>query len=320
MCQQTRVATVVPYYERWMRTFPTVESLAEASEDDVFRLWQGLGYYSRARNLRRAAIQVVGSEPAAFPQTAEALQALPGIGQYTAAAVASIAFGESVGVVDGNVLRVFARFHAIHDDIRLPKNTRQFWALSNSAILPERPGDSNQALMELGALICTPKSPRCEECPVRSRCGAHLGECVSSLPFKSKNPKPRDEHRFAYRIVRDDGSLLVARNPAGSLLGGMWQFPMVIADEAPEAVFAACSGQLARDLERFAPVLHVFSHIRMQVTLIGGRADGVSTFRGYEKVDWLAPDALSDLGTSKLMKKLRAKFEEGQSELGLGAL
>lgn len=315
MCQQTRVATVIPYYHRWMQRFPDVNSLAEASEDDVFRLWQGLGYYSRARNIRRAAIEVVESHSGKFPSTAAELMSLPGVGRYTAAAIASIAFDEPLGVVDGNVLRVLARYYAIHDDIRVVRNTRQFWTLSDRAIDPKRPGDSNQALMELGALVCTPKSPKCDVCAVARGCGAHQSDSVSALPYKSAKPKPRDEHRFAFRVERADGALLLARNPSGTLLGGMWQFPMVVADEAPRAVFAASSGDACREMERFAPIVHVFSHIRMRVTLVSGRSDHTSRFHGYEEVDWFTPEALSEFGTSKLMKKLLARFEQGQDQL-----
>ncbi len=315
MCQQTRVATVIPYYERWMREFPTVRALAGASEDDVFRFWQGLGYYSRARNIRRAAIEIVEKYQGKFPNTVGGLKKLPGIGQYTASAIASIAFNRPVGVVDGNVLRVLARFYEIHDDIRVVRNTHQFWGLSDAAVDMSRPGDSNQALMELGALLCTPKSPRCDQCPVSRHCSALRNDSVSALPYKSPKPKPRVEHRFAFRMVRSDGALLVARNPAGSLLGGMWQFPMLLADDAAAAAFAASSGTHPGRLDRYAPIKHVFSHIQMHVTLLSGTVQEVTGFRGYEEVAWMAPEALSQMGTSKLMKKIQARYRNGQSQL-----
>ena len=207
MCQQTRVATVIPYFERWMHAFPTVQSLAAASEDAVFRLWQGLGYYSRANNLRRAAKVVTEVHGGQFPRSKAELQKLPGIGPYTAAAIASIVFGEHVGVVDGNVLRVLARYYGIDDDIRLAKNTRQFWALADAVVADVTPGDANQALMELGSLVCTPRNPSCASCPASPGCHAFRTDSQHDFPVKSPKPKPRDEHRFAFRIEREDGTL-----------------------------------------------------------------------------------------------------------------
>ena len=304
MCQQTRVATVEGYFARWMDAFPTVHSLANASEDDVFRLWQGLGYYSRARNLLRAARQVVDDHAGVFPTNAADLRSLPGIGRYTAAAIASIAYDEPIGVVDGNVLRVLARYYAIHDDIRLAKNLEQFWRLSDDAVHPHTPGDSNQALMELGATVCTPRSPACDACPLSATCVATRDGLAASLPYKSPKKPARHEHRFAYRIERADGSMLLARNPSGSLLGGMWQFPMVPATEDPETAFASATGSALENVVTYPPIRHVFSHIRMDVTLVTAKLPHVATFSSYAELNWMTPNQLAGVGTSKLMKKL----------------
>lgn len=307
MCQQTRVATVIDYYLRWMARFPDVQALADADEDDVFELWQGLGYYSRARNVLRAARTVAAEHEREFPANAASLRALPGVGRYTAAAIASIAYDEPVGVVDGNVLRVLARYFAIADDIRQPRNREQFWPLADAAIDPQRPGDSNQAMMELGALVCTPRSPKCGRCPLLDTCEARRSECTDVLPFKSPKRPPRHEHRFAYRLERPDGTVLVARNPSGTLLGGLWHFPMLPADHGdPALALSAAGGGKIDDPEVFAPIRHVFTHIRMDVTLVSARSLNVDNIASCAELRWMAPDELDTVGTSTLMKKLRA--------------
>ena len=310
MCQQTRVATVIGYYERWMQTFPIVEALAAATEDDVFKLWQGLGYYSRARNILRAARDVVTTQGGSFPTDAKGLRSLPGIGRYTAAAIASIAYDEVIGVVDGNVLRVLARYYGIQDDIRRPKNVEQFWELADSAVCTDSPGDFNQALMELGAIVCSPRSPSCERCPLERSCVALRDGTIATLPYKSPKKPPRHEHRFAYRIERADGAILLARNPSGSLLGGMWQFPMVPAEQSPSSAFAAATGTSLEIPETYPPIRHVFSHIRMDVTLVTGALRGVASFESYDELSWMTPDELGETGTSTLMKKLIAHHLE----------
>src|ERR1035438_6680659 len=173
MLQQTRVETVLPYYARWLRAFPTVHALAQAKDDRVLKLWEGLGYYSRARNLHRAARIVVREYDGKLPRTANGLRQLPGIGRYTAGAIASIAFGERVPLVDGNVARVFARIFAITTNVKAPRTMDKLWQLAEQLIPDRDPGDFNQALMELGALVCTPKNPRCDAWPPRDRGHLH---------------------------------------------------------------------------------------------------------------------------------------------------
>jgi A/G-specific adenine glycosylase len=224
MLQQTRVDTVLPYYARWLRAFPTVQALARAKSDPVLKLWEGLGYYSRARNLHRAAQAVVREYAGQLPRTAEGLRELPGIGRYTAGAIASIAFGERVPLVDGNVARVFARIFAITANVKAPRTMEILWQLAEK-LVPERgPGDFNQALMELGALVCTPANPRCEVCPMRHVCVARARGLVDQLPNRGQ-PQTTERTVVNAAFVRRNGSLLMQRRPERGLLAGMWELP-----------------------------------------------------------------------------------------------
>jgi A/G-specific adenine glycosylase len=224
MLQQTRVETVLPYYARWLRAFPTVQALARAKGDRVLKLWEGLGYYSRARNLHRAAQTVVREYAGKLPRTAEGLRQLPGIGRYTAGAIASIAFGERVPLVDGNVARVFARIFAIPANVKTPATMEILWHLAEELLPARNPGDFNQALMELGALVCTPANPRCEACPMRDVCVARARGVVDQLPNRGQ-PQTTERIVVSAALVRRNGSLLMQRRPDRGLLAGMWELP-----------------------------------------------------------------------------------------------
>lgn len=190
MLQQTRTETVKDYYVRWMAAFPTVSALAQASEEEVLKLWQGLGYYSRARNLHKAAREIVLQYHGIFPDTLEAVRALPGIGDYTAGAILSMAFGHAVPAVDGNLLRVMARLFGISDDILSLKGKRIIGRIAQTVIPQDRPGDFNEALMDLGATICIPHVPRCGSCPLKDFCTAFLENRTSELPVRKKKKAP----------------------------------------------------------------------------------------------------------------------------------
>lgn len=222
MLQQTRVDVVVPYFERWMKRFPTVASLAKAREDDVLAAWSGLGYYSRARNLRAAAKHVHLSG-AAIPTTATGLAELPGVGPYTASAVASIAFGEPVACVDGNVLRVVARVARLPGASTDPKHRRRVQDLAQEWLDARRPGDWNQAMMELGATVCTPRSPNCGACPLQRVCVARAHGVQGKIPAPRRRPSARRE-RMEFAAVVSSGRVLMVRNQPG-LLGGMLGLP-----------------------------------------------------------------------------------------------
>jgi A/G-specific adenine glycosylase len=224
MLQQTRVETVRPYYARWLRAFPTIQSLARASDDRVLKLWEGLGYYSRARNLHRAAQAVVRERKGQLPRTVEGLRTLPGIGRYTAGAIASIAFGERVPLVDGNVARVFARIFAIGANVKSPRTLQSLWKLAEDLLPDTNPGDFNQSLMELGALVCTPANPCCDTCPMRRVCAARARGLVEQLP--NRGEKLRTVHLVAKAaFVKSGNRILLQRRPRQGLLANFWELP-----------------------------------------------------------------------------------------------
>ena len=275
MLQQTRVETVVPYYERWVRRFPGWEALADADEDEALREWTGLGYYRRARNLHRVARVVRERFGGELPEEPAALKQLPGVGEYTAGAVASIAFGQAVPAVDGNVRRVLCRLL----DVAAPTAGR----LREEAarlVDPRRPGDFNEALMELGATVCTPRAPGCGVCPVRGWCRARVAGTVAERPARRPRRRvPRVEYAVAVVVGRggergDPGSrptiVLLRKRPDSGLLAGMWDFPSaeLVGDEKPGDVIAAAATRLLEDLgvparptTPLPPVRHTFTHL-----------------------------------------------------------
>jgi A/G-specific adenine glycosylase len=242
MLQQTRIAAVLPYYHRFLKTFPTVESLARAPQEKVLQLWSGLGYYSRARNLHRAAKEIVARHGGEFPRTLEAALALPGIGRYTAAAVLSIAYDQPLAVLDGNVARVLARLGAIRGDLRAPSRWRQLGATAQQLLASDAPGDWNQALMELGETICTPQIPRCGACPVSRWCLARTRNLTREIPSPRRKRAPV-KIRIAAAILRDPhGRTILVRDPGAHddvLFSRMWQFPAVEVARHAEAELAA---------------------------------------------------------------------------------
>jgi len=261
MLQQTRVDTVIPYYERFIARYPTVAALAEANEADLLKVWEGLGYYSRVRNMQLAARTVQREYGGVIPDTLEEIRKLKGIGPYTAGAVLSIAYGKPVPAVDGNVLRVISRYFLLYDDIAKPSARVKVEQLVESIIPRDAAGDFNQALMELGALICTPRSPECSVCPAQERCSALLAGEVEQLPVKSKAKKPRDEERAAYIIEGSgerEGQIMLVRRPDEGLLARMWELPNERMDFHMQRL-------MELDDRCFMEAEHVFSHIRWRM-------------------------------------------------------
>lgn len=266
MLQQTRVETVGPYYARWLGRFPDWRALADASLDDVLLEWEGLGYYSRARNLHRTARAVHERHGGELPADPVALRTLPGVGEYTAGAVASIAFGKPVPAVDGNVRRVLARL------LDLARPTPAQLRRDAARLLdPARPGDHNEAMMELGATICTRRAPRCEECPVAAWCAARAAGTVAERPAARPRRRPVPQVAYATVVAIDPGGrILLAKRPAEGLLAGMWEFPSVeIAPPGVSSTAAAASlenlatfGLRGRPAGLLAPVRHAFTHLR----------------------------------------------------------
>ena len=224
MLQQTRGETVIPYFQYWMERFPTIPALAAATQQDVLAVWEGLGYYSRARNLHRAAQVVITDYDGELPCDMRALRSLPGIGRYTAGAIASIAFGMNEPTLDGNIRRVFARLFNVQIPARSKEGEARLWELAAANLPPGQAGDFNQALMDLGATICTPHQPNCNYCPLVGHCAAHaLGvqEERPILPARSTTP----HYLVTAAVIRRDGKALIALRPPEGLLGGLWEFP-----------------------------------------------------------------------------------------------
>jgi A/G-specific adenine glycosylase len=244
MLQQTRAQAVIPYYEKFLESFPTVQDLAGASEIEVLRRWSGLGYYARARNLHKAARQIV--ERGSFPQEYEAIRELPGVGTYTAAAVASIAFGGKHAVVDGNVMRVIARFSGDPADIGAAATKARFEKTASALLDPHDPGRFNQAMMELGATICLPRNPLCLLCPVSADCQACAHGKQSQLPVKLKRTQPVRVGVTLLIVERGGRILLWRRNPGSRRLGGFWELPS--SEELPKAKKLAAVGSFRHSI------------------------------------------------------------------------
>jgi A/G-specific adenine glycosylase len=242
MLQQTRIAAVMPYYHRFLARFPTVQTLARAREAEVLKLWSGLGYYSRARNLHRAAKIIVTQHKGEFPRELAVALELPGIGVYTAAAVLSIAYDVPLAVLDGNVARVLARINAIRGDLRAPKNWRTLTAAAHSFLASQAPGDWNQSLMELGEVVCTPQSPRCAECPVARHCRAYAKGLTNEIPAPRRKRSPVHMKIAAAILCDPRGRTLLVQDPGAHdtvLFSRMWQFPAVEVKHHPKAELEA---------------------------------------------------------------------------------
>lgn len=238
MLQQTRVAAVVPFYRRFLELFPTVEKLAAAPEPELLTAWSGLGYYSRARNLRKAARQITAA--GTFPRTYEGLRALAGIGDYTAAAIASIAFGQAHAVLDGNVMRVLTRLTADACDIGSPKSRARLAGVAGEFLDPRDPAEHNQAIMELGALVCLPREPQCLLCPLRQHCGAHELGRVNDFPVKLRKQLKKEIELTLLVIERDGAVLLWQRPRMEGRMAGFWELPSL--DQLPAAELEAGAG------------------------------------------------------------------------------
>ncbi len=263
--QQTRVAQGYDYFLRFMQRFPTVEALAKAEEDEVLREWQGLGYYSRARNLHAAARQVM--EMGGFPTNYEGIRSLKGVGDYTAAAIASLAYGLPRAVVDGNVYRVLARHFGIDTPIDTTEGKRLFAALAQDLLVAERPADYNQAIMDFGAILCTPKSPQCIQCPLLETCQARRVGRVEALPVKQHEKRVRDRY-FTYIYIRCAGETLFQRRGEGDIWQGLYQMPMKETEQAmsPSEV-EAWLGKYGHLEQLRLGVLHQLTHQRLHADL-----------------------------------------------------
>jgi len=269
MLQQTQIDTVIPYYMRFLENYPTIEALADADIDAILKQWEGLGYYSRARNLHKTAQIVTTEHDGTFPNTVKGLRQLPGIGPYTAGAIASIAFDISAPVLDGNVIRVFTRLLDIDEDVTQTATKNKLWDIAEEWVPDKRAGDYNQGLMELGQYTCRPSNPNCAECPIQAHCQAYANGTQNDRPVKKKKA-PTPHYDVAAGLIRDsDGRLLIAQRPMDGLLGGLWEFPggKQEDDETMEACLAReLREELAIEVEvgaLFVKVKHAFTHFKI---------------------------------------------------------
>ena len=325
MLQQTQVSTVIPYFGAWMARFPDVATLAAAAESDVLHAWQGLGYYSRARNLRRAAQEIVRVHDSRVPAEINALLALPGIGPYSAGAIASIAYGRREPLVDGNVIRVLSRLFALGGDPNRAPLKARLWELARALLPAQAPGDFNQALMELGATVCAPRKPRCRACPLAAHCLALERGLVERLPELPARLKPTQVHMVAAIAMRA-GRVLVTRAAADApRWAGMWLFPNteVATRETPEAALEralqSCVGLSGRASGIVCVVRHTVTRFRItldayRARAIGGVAKALADAH-VAQVAWKRPDELAALAMPKAHRAIAERLLHLEAEL-----
>ena len=324
MLQQTQVKTVIPYWERWMQSLPDIASLAAAPEAQVLKLWEGLGYYSRARNLQKAAQQMIRDHAGHFPNSSDDLLALPGIGRYTAGAIASIAFNQPAPILDGNVIRVLTRIHALAGDPRTGALNARLWSLAGNLVtaaaeLPHRPSRTakftgscsmlNQSLMELGATVCTPRDPDCPQCPVAALCRAFEKRKVHAYPTPTARSEPVAVRR-AVAVVERKGRFLLRQRPSGGVNAGFWEFPewdAVDGQNAPE-LLAAKLGIPRSGLTPMKSVRHSITRHRIQLEVYRIRTTG-----GLDSVapeaHWVTQTELSALPLTAAHRKIARQME-----------
>lgn len=330
MLQQTRVETVIGYFYRFMEQFPTIQDLAAAEEQKLLKVWEGLGYYSRARNLKAAAQQIVAEFDGEMPKSIEEIRSLKGIGPYTAGAIGSIAFGLPEPAIDGNVMRVVSRLFCIEADIAKASSRAPFDEAMRTIISHDEPGEFNQALMDLGSRICTPTTPKCEECPISQYCLAYAENRQRDFPVKSKKAKPKDVYYIA-GAIEDQGSFLLVQRPETGLLASMWHFPLVeVTKEQYEALQRtwAKEEQLQLDLiaeedaleifpdlpvvwqkRHFGEITHIFSHLKWHVLLFYGRKRGELTLQDSQ---WAAKESFQNYVFPKPQQKLVEQLKKYQ--------
>jgi A/G-specific adenine glycosylase len=317
MLQQTRVETVIPYFERWMARFPSVEILAQASLQDVLSAWEGLGYYSRARNLHKAARMIVEQYGGRLPDDPQALRGLPGIGRYTAGAIASIAFGRDAPALDGNIRRVLARLFNMNEPARSMVGERRLWELAGQHLPPGRAGDFNQALMDLGAILCTPQEPGCPRCPLSADCAANQLGLQKLLPvMASKAATPH--HTVTAAVIQRDGRVLITQRPANGLLGSLWEFPG--GKQQPGEDLAAClQREIKEELEAeilvgepFGEYRHAYTHFRVTLHAFLCQLNAGSLPRAVQVQDlrWVKPEELADYPMGKIDRQIARKLSE----------
>ena len=322
MLQQTQVETVVPYYRRFLAAFPTIADLAAADLAPVLKLWEGLGYYSRARNLHRAAQIVVAEHGGALPSAVSDLIKLPGIGRYTAGAISSIAFGRAAPVLEGNLIRIFARLRDLEDDVSRHATRERLWDLAAEWLPTERAGDYNQALMELGQRVCRPKAPDCAACPLTAHCRAFQNGTQTLRPLRRKRAAIPHVDVCAGLVRDEQDRLLIARRPLEGLLGGLWEFPGG-KREAQESLAECLRRELREELaiavevgELFTVVDHAFTHFKITLHAFECRYLGAlpphDEPQALEALDWAwaRENELDDYSFGKADRQVIAALRE----------
>jgi A/G-specific adenine glycosylase len=299
MLQQTQVATVIDYFNRFMKRFPTVEKLARAKQDTVLKLWEGLGYYSRGRNLHKAAKLIVSDYGGQLPDTLDELQNIPGIGRYTAGAIASIAFSKPAPILDGNVIRVLCRLFCIDTNPKDTTTKNQLWELADTLVHTKHPGDFNEAVMELGAMVCTPQNPTCPKCPLKSQCQANKTGRQDELPVKQKR-KILPHYTIVVGVVFKDNKVLIDKRRQNALLGGLWEFPggkKKKEESFKTAVAREVKEETGIDIEvgkRLCIVKHTYSHFKITLhAYLCEYKSGTAKTLGCDAIKWIAPKDLT---------------------------
>jgi len=316
MLQQTRVDTAIAYYLRFMKRFPTVSLLAQADLQEVLKLWEGLGYYSRARNLHRAAGIVVDRFKGSVPDNPSDFRSLPGVGDYIAAAVLSIAFNQALPVVDGNVKRVLARLFEVEAPVNRSSAKRIFTKLADALLDAGEPAAFNQAIMELGALVCRPKNPDCAGCPLGGDCRAYAGGTVAEYPKRDRRA-PVPEHRIAVGVVMKNGLLLITRRKPEGLLGGLWVFPGGKLSSGQKGA-AGCRRNVRKKtglgvevLDRIARVRHAYSHFKIILDAFACRyVDGDIALNGPVDHRWIRLEELEQYPLPRAVQKMLPELAE----------
>lgn len=319
MLQQTQVATVIPFFNRFLQSFPVVESLAAAPVEEVLKHWAGLGYYARARNLHRAAQIVVARHGGRLPKTPVEIETLPGIGRYTAGAILSIAYGVPRPIVDANVIRVLSRVFGLRGDPKSAVNQAALWSLAEQLVPADAPGDFNQGMMELGALVCDSSDPKCERCPLLPVCAAGNSAEPASLPEYPAGRTPVNVHHSSAIIHRDTGEFLIIQRPMHGLWGGLWEFPRLVCqsgEEPREAANRAAKEIVGLDTlvqERLGVVKHGVTHHR--ITLHGFLAalnhpEQPPVARECADFRWAASEQLQEFAFSSPQALLRDQLRE----------
>lgn len=336
MLQQTRTDTVIPYYERFIEAFPTIEDLAQAPEEKVLKMWEGLGYYSRARNLKEAAVQIVLHHDGFFPNNPEEIIQLKGIGPYTAGAVSSIAFNLPIPAIDGNLMRVFSRLFEIDLDITKAKNRKVFETVGLYLIDPKRPGDFNQALMDLGRTICTPKNYFPERSPVKEFNASYINDTWHEYPVKKTKNKPKPITYISLMIQNEVGEYLLERRPKTGLLASTWQFPMIQVEEIvtdgtwkpfEPIILETLKKEDKVYVEQFVEdkynimvslneqtsgvVEHIFSHLKWSVSIFNGeKTESTSNRKIPKNCEWVKPRDFERYTFPTVQKKIWTNFTE----------